>query len=90
MFLNVERLWQDVRHGARVFARNPLRPLPVPLPDDLVAVGFRTETMPGVTTINASYRGRPGLQTRHDSSMRRTVTVVTPCAPADGRPPTEG
>ena len=83
VFLHVERLWQDVRHGARVCARNPgltaiailsiacgtganvamfsaadvmlLRPLPVPLPDDLVAVGFRTETMPGVTTINASY-----------------------------------
>ena len=83
LLLHLERVWQDVRHGARVFARNPgltaiavlsiacgtganvamfsaadvmlLRPLPVPLPDDLVAVGFRTETMPGVTTINASY-----------------------------------
>ena len=83
MTVHVERLWQDLRHGARVFARNPaltaiavlsiacgtganvamfsvadtmlLRPLPIVRPSDVLAVGYKVETLPGVTHSRASY-----------------------------------
>jgi predicted permease len=92
MLVHLERVWQDLRHGARVFARNPgltaiavvsiafgtganvamfsvadtmlLRPLPVARPSELLAVGFKVETLPGVTQSRASWQEYEDLRAR--------------------------
>jgi len=92
LFLHVERVWHDVRHGARVFVRNPalttiavlsiacgtganvamfsvadamlLRPLPVSRPDELLAIGFKSEKATRVEQGRTSYLDYQDLRGR--------------------------